>query len=287
MAMNASKIMLASSRLVYAPSSSVASVSVNCLRSSSAAIASTTASSRVGVADDANIAPAFQRRHYQFSLSRHPVASSNQYNSNNTYHQQKRYFARSKRHNPPRHKNNGGYDDYSFDDLDATSPPPENKNILVIGSSGVLGKTIVSHFGNKHSWNVLGADVLPQEEKKPRGLADYIKLSSDGNMSDLTGELYRGVSNTLHADTTTNKLDAVVVASGGWAGDIDIADMMERHLADVNSSELEDVDVEEEYARQSAEVCERMMRMNYYPVVAGSQVGKRFIKRGGKKRCTL
>ena len=77
-------------------------------------------------------------------------------------------------------------------------------------------------------------------------------------------------------------MDAIICASGGWAGDVDIADMMERHLADANGSELEDVDYEEEYARESAEVCERMMRVNYYPVVAGGQVGRRFMKRGGE-----
>ena len=80
-------------------------------------------------------------------------------------------------------------------------------------------------------------------------------------------------------------LDAVVCASGGWAGDVDIANVMENHLSKNanSSSEMdEDVDFEEEYARESAAICERMMRMNYYPIVAGSQVVRRFMKQGGK-----
>jgi hypothetical protein len=36
-----------------------------------------------------------------------------------------------------------------------------------------------------------------------------------------------------------------------------------------------------EYARESAEVVERMMRVNFYPIVAGSLVGSRFMNRGG------
>lgn len=128
----------------------------------------------------------------------------------------------------------------------------------------------------------MGADVLDQTKETKLGLSNYILLPKDGSMADLTGELYRGVSSHLQGgESTKDKLDAIICASGGWAGDVDIADVMENHLAEASSSELEDVDIEEEYARESAEVCERMMRMNYFPVVAGSQVGRRFMKRGG------
>ena len=199
----------------------------------------------------------------------------NNYNN----HQQRRYFARNKRGSP-----GGGW--VFNDDTERVSTPTESKNILVIGSSGVLGKTIVSHFGNKHTWNVIGADVVEpsmSSSKKSSGLAEYINLPKDGSLSDLTGELYNGISSTLQGgESNRNKLDAIVCASGGWAGDVDIAAMMDNHLSEVNnSSELEDVDYEEEYARESAAVCERMLRMNYFPIVAGSQIGHRFMKQGG------
>ena len=45
-------------------------------------------------------------------------------------------------------------------------------------------------------------------------------------------------------------LDAMVCASGGWAGDVDLAEMVESHLADSDRSKLEDVDIEEKYARE-------------------------------------
>ncbi|KAL7530926.1 hypothetical protein ACHAWF_003560 [Thalassiosira exigua] len=178
----------------------------------------------------------------------------------------------------------GRYDAYasSFDD---PPPPKEVKTVLVIGSAGVLGRTLVHHFG-RQEWDVLGADVADPDEEgagDAEGLGTYVHLPREGTMSDLTGELYRGVSRNLvdGGGGAETKLDAVVCASGGWAGDVDLLDMMETHRESATSSELEDVDVEEEYARECARVCERMMRLNYHPIVAGSQVGRRFMKRGG------
>ena len=104
-------------------------------------------------------------------------------------------------------------------------------------------------------------------------------------MGDYTGELYRGVRRRLGGGgrkSDKERLDAIVCASGGWAGDVDLAEMVESHLADSDRSELEDVDIEEKYARESVEVCERMMGVNYFPIVAGRQVGRRFVMRGGE-----
>jgi len=149
----------------------------------------------------------------------------------------------------------------------------------------------VSYFGHSCNWNVIGADVLDPAAGADdgKGLRDYIQLPKEGSIGDLTGDLYRGVSHLLNPEgspqkkSSEEKLDAIVCASGGWAGDVDFADMMESHLVETAvSSELEDLDVEEKYARESAEVCERMMRVNYFPIVAGSQVGRRFMRRGGE-----
>ena len=197
-------------------------------------------------------------------------------------YQQIRQFARLT-------KRGGGHPrtKYSFEDEDRVIPQ-ESKNILIIGSSGILGKTLVSHFGIKHDWNVVGADIIESDiVKEKSGLGDFIRLPKDGSVADLTVELYRGVSNTFlqGGETNKTKLDAVVCASGGWVGDVDIENVMENYLsknADSSSEMDEDVDFEEEYAKESAEVCERMMRMNYYPIVAGSQIVPRFMKQGGK-----
>lgn len=243
-------------------------------------------------------------RYYSTTTTTQPKRQHHCKNLSNTttnnYSQQQRNFARgthrSTNHQQQRGNRNDRFDTYSYD---GNVIQKDTKNILIIGSSGILGKTLVSQFGNEKDWNVLGADVAvpalddidptSEEGGEELELNDYISLSKSGSLADLTGELYRGVSSNLQGDDDAsknsskhNKLDAIICASGGWAGDVDIANVMEHHLADkANSGGLEDVDIEEEYARESAEVCERMMRMNYFPIVAGGQVGRRFMKRGG------
>lgn len=65
------------------------------------------------------------------------------------------------------------------------------------------------------------------------------------------------------------KLDAIVVASGGWNGDVE-------------DDDLKRGEEEEEFVKESADVMEKMLRMNYYPVVAGSLVGQRFMDGNGE-----
>jgi NAD(P)-dependent dehydrogenase (short-subunit alcohol dehydrogenase family) len=173
------------------------------------------------------------------------------------------------------------------------------KNILVIGSAGILGHALVSHFtNNERCWNVVGADVVTKDMEATttvndvsRRLKYYIQLPINGSLSDLTGELHRGVSSYIRNNISssssssnrwmgeddeeedTSLLDAIVVASGGWASDI-------TNEPPIPHSSQYDVD-DEEYARTSALVCERMLRMNYYPIVAGSLLTNRFVKKGG------
>ncbi|EED89386.1 hypothetical protein THAPSDRAFT_269710 [Thalassiosira pseudonana CCMP1335] len=165
--------------------------------------------------------------------------------------QQTRHFAQGGTHKRKKNRtpNNGSsssrdgdhFDKYSFDDVDS-KPKEAKKNVLVIGSSGVLGRTLVSHFGNSFQWNVLGADVVDPSEDN----------DDNGSMADLTEELFKGVQ----SKNRSKKLDAIVCASGGWMEDVLMGDV-------------------------SAEVVERMMRVNFYPIVAGSLVGSRFMNRGG------
>ncbi len=232
------------------------------------------------------------------------------------YQFQLRYFARDrggKRVHYPRsrdaingksHSNknkNKNYEEqlgkYSFGDADSGIIETTNskKKILVVGSAGILGKTLVSHFGGRNAcnWDVVGADVIAVDNdiptgqyKKELGLSEYICLPRDASTADLTGELFRGVSSYLQLPPGGREkrdkdqlFDAIVCASGGWVGDVDLA----TYLVEMsNTGALGDVDVEEGFARKNAEICERMMGMNYYPIVAACQIGRRFMKRGGE-----
>jgi len=134
-----------------------------------------------------------------------------------------------------------------------------SKNILILGSHEILGNTIATQF--KSEWNVLSADVVDPSHHHTE---KYISLPSRGSIADLSLLLYRGVSHHLGK----KKLDAIIVASGGWGGDID---------PDIQAS----VEEEEHYVKEASEVAERMMRLNYFPVVAGSLVGQRLLGRNG------
>jgi dihydropteridine reductase len=185
--------------------------------------------------------------------------------------------------------NNNNIIGNNTNDIITNNPPPKHhtKNILIIGSQGELGKTLVSHFGNQMNWNVVGADVLDpshdavQTSLQKKGLKEYIPLPQDGSVADLSVALYRGVSKYLSFHESSNRnlnhLDAIVCASGGWMGDVDKFthqhSMMDNEL-------LEDVDPDEEYIRESSNICERMMKVNYYPVVAGGMIGQRFLNGG-------
>jgi hypothetical protein len=236
------------------------------------------------------------------------------FSNRQNYQFQSRYFARDrggKRVHYPRrrdgingknHNNkNKNYDvqlgNYSFGDTDRgmIETTDSKKKILVVGSAGVLGKTLVSHFGGRNAcnWDVVGADVVAVDNdiptgqyKKELGLSEYICLPRDASAADLTGELFRGVSSYLQMSTRGREkrdkdqvFDAIICASGGWAGDVDLATYLVQMS---NTGALGDVDDEEGFSRKNAEICERMMRMNYYPIVAASQIGRRFMKRGGE-----
>ncbi len=146
------------------------------------------------------------------------------------------------------------------------------------------------------NWNVIGADVVdlnPDNEEddivvqQSKGMKEYISLPQDGSVADLSVALYRGVSNYLspnNKSANNNKsaaargLDAIICASGGWMGDIDKFNF--QHSITDNEL-LEDLDVEEEYIRESTSVCEHMMKVNYYPVLAGGMIGQHYLHNGG------
>lgn len=121
---------------------------------------------------------------------------------------------------------------------------------------------------------MIGADVTdPQsvEVDDQVGMRDYVQLPKDAPMADQASTLYRGVKDFIGKENAL--LDAVVVASGGWAGDAVMG-------AETPGND-DSVDPEEEYIRQSASTCERMTRMNYQPVVCGGLVARRFVRANG------
>ena len=71
-----------------------------------------------------------------------------------------------------------------------------------------------------------------------------------------------------------DKIDAIVVASGGWNGDVEYDDV-------VSNENGQEEDEEEEYIKAAAGVVDDMMRMNYNPVVAASLVGQRLMNPNG------
>jgi len=202
-----------------------------------------------------------------------------------------RHFARPRRPSPHKRRgrptsNNNNNKLGNNNGILTNNPPPQHskKNVLVIGSQGQLGKTLVSHFGNQMNWNVLGADVIVDPSsnendtivQQSKGMKAYIPLPQDGSVADLSVALYRGVSNYLSPNNTKSaSLDAIVCASGGWMGDVNKFDFLQHSIND--NEGLEDIDLEEEYMRESSEVCEHMMRVNYYPIVAGGMIGQRFL----------
>jgi dihydropteridine reductase len=227
-----------------------------------------------------------------------PAAVTSRF-SNNYYHQV-RNFARSGRPSSSKRIRRGGTNNNSTtaaavgggggnnNGIITNNPHPrhQTKNILIIGSQGELGKTLVSHFGKQMNWNVVGADVLDPSSDvvmnslQKKGMTSYITLPMDGSIADLSVALYRGVDAYLQEEddsSTGATLDAIVCASGGWMGDID----KYTHQQSIIENELlEDVDPDEDYIRESSIVCDRMMRVNYYPVVAGGMIGQQFLNGG-------
>ena len=162
------------------------------------------------------------------------------------------------------------------------------KNILILGSHGILGQTLVTQFqnndqgegsNNNNKYYVLTADVLSSDHPLSQEQQRYISLPQHGSIADVSLLLYRGVVQHLKKSSSNggnnDKLDAIVVASGGWNGDVEYDDV-------VSNENGQGEDDEEEYIKAAAGVVDNMMRMNYYSVVAASLVGQRLMNPNGE-----
>ena len=154
---------------------------------------------------------------------------------------------------------------------DNDDEPPRKKNVLVLGSSGCLGRTVCRHLATELDAQVFGADVveLPNDtETMLEGFIPVPNLKNHPRLSDITLSLVEGVAQSLAEE---EQLDAIICASGGWQGDPEVP-----HPG---------ADYQEILAGATAygETIDQMISMNLYPVVAAGYVAHRFMGEEGKK----
>jgi len=141
------------------------------------------------------------------------------------------------------------------------------KIALVVGSSGVLGSTVSTHLAKRLSMKVIGADMVTPPSQTASKLDGFIKMPSLGTqLGQACSQLTRGLKTAL-ADKG-EKIDLVVVASGGFGMDHEVP----------GSSESHQVQVEE--ANEFGNSIERMLQMNLHPVLATSYAVNSFMTEG-------
>lgn len=131
----------------------------------------------------------------------------------------------------------------------------------MIGSSGALGSTIAKYLSQSQHLKVIGADV--HESLDENALDDFIPIPHFGQyptLAEITERLAKGVEYSV---TNGEKLNTLIVASGGWQMDpvFDGGLLMEMP----------------EKAREYGESMETMMRMNFYPVAAAGFIAQEFM----------
>mmetsp|Transcript_20742 Transcript_20742/g.42871 ORF Transcript_20742/g.42871 Transcript_20742/m.42871 type:complete len:209 (-) Transcript_20742:100-726(-) len=104
-----------------------------------------------------------------------------------TTSQQKRHFAKKTKRHPIPKINKSDFDDYSLrpddDDDDDEDTSPSDKKILILGSSGTLGKALTKHLSSHLRYHVLGADVVNNTHHAlddEGGLSGYVALPREG-----------------------------------------------------------------------------------------------------------
>jgi len=87
----------------------------------------------------------------------------------------------------------------------ASSASSARKTVVVVGGNGAFGQSIVSKFGSA-DWKTISFDLV---ENKKADLSIVGGGSWNEDVKDLLAKL---------ADASSEKVDAVVCAAGGWAG---------------------------------------------------------------------
>lgn len=146
-------------------------------------------------------------------------------------------------------------------------PSDGRKTALVLGSSGATGSSISFQISQSLGAKVIGADVIqiPSSDisRADWELDGFIHLPKDASLEELTLQLTQGV--IRHLDKNNPKLDAIVVASGGWTGD----------PSDTPTDGASEAELEVG-AQKYARTVSKMMEMNLNPVVASGYVAQHF-----------
>jgi NAD(P)-dependent dehydrogenase (short-subunit alcohol dehydrogenase family) len=162
------------------------------------------------------------------------------------------------------------------------------RTALVIGSSGALGGIVARHLARDLKMRVLGADITSPSDRNggssSESLDSFIKLPSSSNQSANPPlvQLVRGVHHFLYGnqvirddndveDRPATALDAIVVASGGFALDPEPVPTLKGcpPLPALEQSALE-------YSNQF----HQMNQMNIDPVVAAAFVARHYLTVG-------
>jgi dihydropteridine reductase len=135
----------------------------------------------------------------------------------------------------------------------------QQKNALVLGSSGTLGSIVSRYLGQEMHMTVIGVDLLELPNESDWAVDGFISIpQGEGHqtLASRTKHLTQGVSDILGEDEA---LDVIVVASGGWEGDPSFDDDVEKGALAYGST------------------MDRMLKANLFPVVAAGHVAQRFM----------
>jgi hypothetical protein len=115
-------------------------------------------------------------------------------------------------------------DDSGFDTASGRHRP----TVLVVGSSGSLGRILSTYLSVDMNMNVIGADVVAppprsNDDQQQHQLHSFIEMPSTSNpniepptsLADTTAALVDGLAQILDGD----ELSAIVCVAGGWEGD--------------------------------------------------------------------
>lgn len=158
------------------------------------------------------------------------------------------------------------FSSYAYaDDFDS-----DEKTALVLGSSGVLGKTLTKHLSRNLGMSVIGADVVAGGENHESSLRAFIPMPTMGDKQVGLGEMTEALASGL-CDVMGDKreINAIVCASGGWHNDAE---------APTATSSDDDFIAG---ARSFGENIDSMMSANLYPVLAAGYAANRYMAEEG------
>ena len=156
----------------------------------------------------------------------------------------------------------------------------KTKTALVLGSSGALGSSVSWCLCQNMNMKVVGADILelPPELSDDWILDGFISLPENARLPELTVELQRGVQQYLRGQKdsdpdqeSSNGIDVIVVASGGWEGDPSLLSPNPTGEPLLTQEEGEKM---ASAAESYTESIVRMRHMNLDPVIAAGVVAQ-------------